>query len=200
MKLTDFDTIADAKAWEQTRGQQISRNEMNLLLAGAGIYVAFKKIAENDAHPFQNMIAAFLDATQYNFTQSDPIGLQNTAVLDAMIAAELPESPALTALRPRVLGMANVVHKPFSGVTQHEWQLAHETMTRKVVTPVNGWLQVTYTKAVEQHAPNLWIYHEDINFWERVGGIGTVGEAKTYTVKTPRNTPMLIDNAYDAIA
>ena len=34
MKLTDFDTIADAKAWEQTRGQQISRNEMNALLAG----------------------------------------------------------------------------------------------------------------------------------------------------------------------
>ena len=106
MKLTDFDTIADAKAWEQTRGQQISRNEMNALLAGAGIYVAFKHIAENDAHPFQNMIAAFLDATQYNFTQSDPIGAQNTAVLDAMIAAELPESPALTGAVSRSQAIA----------------------------------------------------------------------------------------------
>lgn len=200
MNLKDFDTLADAKAWTQTRGEFISRNEMNALLAGAGLYVAFKKIAENDAHPFQNMIAAFLDATQYNFIQSETIGQQNTAVLDAMIAADLPESPALTALKPTILAMSNIVHNPYSGTTEHEWALAKEAMTRKTVTPVNGWLQVTYTTAVEQHAPNLWIYHSDVDFWERVGGIGVVGEAKTYTVKAPRNTPMLIDNAYDAIA
>lgn len=200
MKLTDFATLDDAKQYTQTRGALISRNEMNAILAGAGIYVAFKKIAENDAHPFQNMIAAFLDATQYNFIQGDTIGDQNIAVLDAMIGAGLPESPALSALKPMILAMSNAVIYPYSGITQHEWALAHGTMKRKEVTPANGWLQVTYTKEVEQHAPNLWIYHADIDFWERVGGIGVVGAAKTYTVKAPRNTKMLIDNAYDAIA
>lgn len=199
MKLQDFSTLAEAREAEQVRGAPIARNSMNAVLAQAGLYVALKTIAEMEGHPFRDAMAAFFDATEYTFIEGHPVGDQNIAMLDAMIAANLPESPALAATKPIVMALANPVIKPFSGITEHEWALANETMTRKTVTPVNGWLQVTYTKDVEQHAPNLWIYHEDIDHLERVGGIGVVGAAKTYIVRAPVNVPMLIDDAYDAV-
>jgi hypothetical protein len=201
MKLQDFDTLAEAQAWETTQGRMISRNEMNGVLAQAGLYVPLKRMADEDANPFQNAMAAFFDATNYNFITGDPTGDAHTAVLDQMIGADIGGLGAtLSAVKAQLLAMANVTEKPYLKISKHDFDLAKGAINRTTVTPSGGWLQVTYTKDVERHAPNLWIYYPDIDYLERVGGLGVVDKAGTYTIRAPKNASMLLDDAYSAVA
>lgn len=202
MKLQDFDTLAEAQAWETTQGRMISREMIIATLVNAGILVTLQRMRDDDANPFQDAMTGFFDEgiRYYNFQTGHPVGQSNLALLDAMISANIGGlSSELTAVRGQFLSLANVTEKPYLKISKHDFDLVKGTINRTTVTPVNGWLQVTYTQGVERHAPNLWIQHTEPNFLERVGGIGVVDKAGTYTVRAPRNAPMLLDDAYSAV-
>jgi len=200
VKLTDFATLAEARAYEHVQEQMINRNQMNGILAQAVLYVSLKAIAASDGHPFQDAMAAFFDATEYNFTAGTPVGDQNIAMLDAMIAAGLPESPALAATRPTVVALANPMVKPYEYTTLHQFLTANGTCPRKPVAPSNGWLQITLAAAVETHSPSVWNYVSEFDHWERIGGFAQVGGAGAYTLKVSKAWSQLwIDDAYGVL-
>lgn len=202
MRLQDFNTLAEAKAYETTQGKMISREMIIATLVNAGILVTLQRMRDDDANPFQDAMTGFFDdgIRDYNFQTGHPVGQSNLGLLDAMIEADIGGLGAeLTAVRAQFVALANITVRPYSGTTEHEWALAKGNINRTTVTPTNGWLQVTYTQDVERHAPSLWIQHTDVDYLELVGGLGVVDKAGAYTIRAPRNAPMLLDDAYSAV-
>lgn len=202
MRLQDFSTLADAKAYEQTRRKMISRHVMNAVLAQAGLFVPLRRMQDDDTNPFQNAMAAFFDAgiSEYNFDDSHPIGQSNLATLDAMIAADIGGlGAALTAVRAQLLSISTETYFPFAGATLHVFLTARGECPRKEVVPTGGWLTVTLTHDVEPHVPNVW--HQPISgHFVRLIGVGTVNTAGNYYVKVPAGHNVLwVDDAYGAI-
>ena len=126
MNLSDFLLTADADnavalaAWQAlpvTTGKLIHRDSMNSMLAMASVYVRFKAIALDDAHPFQNLIAAFLDSVEYNFIVGKTTGDLQIAALDQIIAADIDVSVPLASIKPAIMDRANSVNLPNANAT-----------------------------------------------------------------------------------
>ena len=195
MNLSNFTTLAEAKAHTVTSGKLIHRDTMNSLLAREGIYVAFKAITLNDTHPFQNLIAAFMDSQEFNFMQGNPTGDAQTLLLDTMIAANIPESSALANLKPILLSLSNPVNYPFANATQHDFDKAKGAMVYAQVTPQGGWLKVTTIADCEAHRPQ--IYAEIQGIKRRVAGFDLVETAGDYLAQVPAQySTLFVDNAY----
>jgi hypothetical protein len=124
MKLSDFNTLAEAQAYTETVGKIINRDTMNNILALSGVYIRFKEIATDNTHPHQNILAAFLDSQNYNFIIGNDTGDAQISVLDGMIAADTDISTALSQLKPILLSKANTTTFPFSDATQEQFDSA----------------------------------------------------------------------------
>jgi hypothetical protein len=197
--LAEFDTLAEAKAYTQTRGKMIHRNSMNAWLSGAGKYRRLKAIAADEAHPLGDGAAAFLDSTEYNLIQSSETGQGVIALMQALIAAEGNDS-GLQAVLDKAIASANETILPYANVSEYEWRKARgEGISKKQVTPVNGWLKITLTQDVEAHRPQ--VHAEVQGTMQRVTGFGVVEKAGDYLAQVPRGYSVLyVDDAYEAIA
>lgn len=149
MNLKEFLLTADAdnqialdaaKLHPLTTGVLIHRDSMNSILAIAGIYVRFKEIAIEANHPFQNLIAAFLDSTEYNFKQSEKpssTGMRQIAALDAIINANIDVSVPLASIKPAIMAKANQITYPFANTTLQD--IIDERDSGEVVSlPINN--------------------------------------------------------------
>jgi hypothetical protein len=129
MTLTDFLLTADAdnqialdaaKLHPLTTGALIHRDSMNSFLAMVNIYVRFKEIALDSTNPFQNLISAFLDSTEYSFKVGTTTGDTQIAALDKIIAAGIDISAPLATIRPVILARANQVTYPLADKTLND--------------------------------------------------------------------------------
>lgn len=201
MKLADFETLAEAKAYETTQGRMVSRHIMNGILAQASLYVPLKRMADDDTNPFQNAMAAFFDSgiSDYNFQTAHPIGQQNLGMLDDMIAADVGGlGSALAAVKTQLLALANVTVTPFADTTEHAWQLAKGTVQRVEKTPTNGYLQITTTADCERHNPQISI--QVGSEFVRVASFNGIESAGTYTAQVPKGYSTLwVDDTYGVI-
>lgn len=200
MKLTDFATLDDARAWETSEGRMLSRDRVNALLVSAGLYVKLKTIGQTADHPFQDAMAAFFDTREYSFIEGDPVGDGNILLLDSMIAAELPEiSPALAQLKPVVQALSNRTVRPYENTTLHQFLVAKGTCPRKLVLLAqNGWLKITLNEAVERHAPVVW--QQVGTHFVRVTSFPVVESAGEYITKVSKGfSALYVDDAYGAV-
>ena len=198
MNLTDFNTLAEAKAHPTTAGKLIHRDTMNSLLASAGLYVAFKNMALDSNNPFQDLIAAFLDSEEYNFMLDSATGVRQIAALDTMIAAGGDLGAALAALKPVILGIANPVSYPFATATAHDFAKAKGSMVYVQVTPSGGWVKITTTADCEAHRPQ--IYAEIQGVKQRIAGFDLVSKAGDYLAQVPRGYTLFVDNHYGVVS
>ena len=210
MKLSDFATLALAQAHTVTQPKLIHRDTMNSLLANAGIYAAFKVMALDDANPFQDNIAAFLDSTDYNFMVGDgtTTGDRQIAALDTMIASGGAMGAALSAIRPIILAIANPVVYPCANVTLHAFELAKDTVTRiPLVANEQGYARITTTSDCPLHNPQitrLTTLLDGTLIYTRVASFMNVSQAKPnmtspYLAICPAGD-YFVDNTYGVIS
>jgi hypothetical protein len=202
MILSDFNTLAEARAYITTQPKLIHRDSMNSLLASAGIYIALKDIALDTTNPFQNLISAFLDSVEYNFMVGNITGDRQIAALDSIVSAGGAMGSAIVSIRPLILAMANPEIQPFEFSTTHDFLKAKGSMTYAPVTVEQGFCTITTTDDTEAHSPQI---YKRISFsngdaeYIRVAGFGAVATAGQYRVECPRFPAMYVDDAYSVV-
>ncbi|MFC4699400.1 hypothetical protein ACFO4O_04405 [Glaciecola siphonariae] len=203
---THAQLLALAKAETVTNGKLIHRDTMNSLLASAGLYVAFKAMAEDSTNPFQNLIAAFLDSQDFNFIQSSATGQRQIAALDQMISTGGDLGTALGALKPVIIKLANPTVPAFPSVTLHDIRIALGDETRlKQIGVFDGIANITVdtTKnaGFEEHRPQ--VYFKINGIYERRAGFALVEESGVYNAQCP--TPsrsvdgVFVDDSYGVV-
>lgn len=203
MKLSEFNTLAEAKLYHKTQPRLIHRDSMNSLLASAGLYVGFQAMAVDNTNPFQNLIAAFLDSTEYNFMRGEPTstGERQIAALDSMIAAGGALGGALAQLKPIILAMANPVINPYENATEHDFAVAKDIQTRFKQMPntaiVKDRLIITTNADCEKHNPSIYI--KVGSKYERISGFVGVETAGEYNAFVNKNRDLYVDNVYGVV-
>lgn len=194
-QLAEFNTLAEAKAYTYTQGKLIPRTTMNSLLGDAGLMIALEVEAKTD-----DRFAAFMHptSTEYNFMIGNPTGDKQIAMLDDIIAEG--KFPALAALKPVVLHIANPVTYPHANASEYDFNRAKGLpIAQKQVTPVNGYIKITLTQNVEAHRPQVYADVQGVK--QRVTGFGLVDKAGDYLAQVPRgHVSFYVDDAYGAIA
>jgi hypothetical protein len=202
MQLKDFDTLAAARLYETTQPRLIHRDTMNSLLASAGLYVSFQALAKDTNNPFQNLIAAFLDSTEYNFMIGNPTGDRQIAALDSIIAAGGDLGAALAQLRPVILSIANPVIKPFENATAHDFAVAKNDINRFKSVPntaiEQNYLKITTTADCEPHRPS--VYTQVHGEYIRVTSFPMVSVAGDYIALVTNHRDLHVDDVYGVVA
>jgi hypothetical protein len=202
MILSDFNTLAEARAYVTTQPKLIHRDSMNSLLASAGIYIALKDIALDTTNPFQNLISAFLDSVEYNFMVGNITGDRQIAALDSIVSAGGAMGSAIASIRPLILAMANPPVQPYLNATAHDFLKAKRVMPYAPVTTEQGFCTITTTADTEAHSPQIYkrisFSNGDVEYI-RVAGFGVVATAGQYRVECPRFPAMYIDDAYSVV-
>lgn len=165
MQLSDFNTVEDARAYEETKGFLINRDTVNSQLAQKGIYNKIKAIAADDASPFQDIISAFLDSKNYNFIQGNVTGDAQLALLDALIAANLDISQELIEIKQIFIDKANRKTKPFESATQAQFNIAKGFFVSKIINYTAGQELILTLNAnlPEQATATTWLIENGFN-------------------------------------
>lgn len=196
--LAEFDTLAEAKAYTQTRGKMIHRNSMNAWLSQAGKYRRLKAIAADENHPLGDGAAAFLDSTEYNLIQTSETGQGVIALMQALIAAE-GDDAGLQAVLDKAIASANEITRPYKNVSEYEWRKARgETINKKQVTPVNGYIKITLTQDVEAHRPQVCVDIQGVK--KQAGTAPELSKSGDYLVRASSNQVHYIDDYYGVIS
>jgi hypothetical protein len=211
-QLKDFNTLAEAKAYQTTQDGYISANLMNSLLAQNGLTRAMQIISETDGHPAQNAMISFFDprSTEYNFIQGNSTGDAQIALLDTLIDAgsaldtvvagqTIAVATKFSELKPTLIALCNKTYFPYENTTQHAFELAKGTINRSPISHVDGIVQITTTFDVENHNPQVYYKSPNVNYFKRVGGFTGVSTAGTYYAEVPRMSNLWVDNEYGAI-
>jgi len=193
--LAEFETLKAAKEYTQTQGRLIPRTTMNSLLGDAGLMLAFEAEAQTD-----DRFAAFMHptSTEYNFMIGNATGDKQIAMLDDIIAEG--KFPALAALKPIVLHIANPVTYPHTNATEYDFKREKGLpIPKKEVEPVKGHIKITFTQDVEPHRPQVYVMVQGVK--QRITGFGLVDKAGDYLAQVPRGyAQFYVDDAYGVIA
>lgn len=202
MRLEDFETLEAARAYEATQPRMISRHIMNAMLAQAGLFIPLKRMQDDDNNPFQNAMGAFFDSgiSEYNFQPEHPVGSQNLATLDAMIAADIGgHGAALSAVKAQLLAFSSETVRPFENVTQYAYLVARGDCPKHQVTPENGWIRLTVEEDTEPHSPTVWQEPFPGQF-VRVGAMPVIEKAGEYLMKVSlSHSTLFVDDGYGVI-
>ena len=196
--LAEFDTLEAAKEYTQTQGKMIHRNTMNLLLAQNERYITLKDIADNPLHPMRELVAAFMDSTEYNLIQTSTAGQAVINLMKTLIAAEDGDAN-LQAVLDTAMALANETYYPHANATEYDWKREKGLpIKQKEVTPINGYIKITLTKGVEAHRPQVYADIQGVK--QRVTGFGLVSKAGDYLAEVPRGYAIFyVDDAYGAM-
>lgn len=195
--LAEFNTLKDAREYPFTQGRLIPRTTMNSLLGSAGLMLAFKQEAKVD-----DRFAAFMDptSTEYNFMRGDgtTTGDKQIEMLENIISEG--KFPALAAIKPLVLSIANPVTYPHANATEYDFKRAKGLpIAQKEVAPVNGYIKITLTLDVGPHRPQVYVDIQGVK--QRITGFGLVDKSGDYLAQVPRGyAKFYVDDAYGVIA
>lgn len=195
--LSEFEALQSARDYSFTQGKMIHRNSMNAWLSTANKYRRLKAIAADENHPLGDGAAAFLDSTEYNLIQSSETGQGVIALMQALIVAE-GDDAGLQVVLDKAIANANEITRPYKSVSEYEWRKARgETINKKQVTPVNGWLKITLTQDVEPHRPQVYVDIQGV--MQRVTGFDVVEKTGDYLAQVPRSHSVFyVDDCYGA--
>lgn len=141
MKLADFATLDEAKAYCENVGRMVSADQMRIFFLTYGLYLYFKNHSEPlEQATYDNM----LSAGQYNFIDghaSNVSGLVDMLIANAsnVDTVRLPNGSnltvkaAITALKQACVDFANVKTYPFENTTQAEFDAAKFIPVRKAI-------------------------------------------------------------------
>lgn len=141
MNLQDFADLASAQAYSQPKTKLISGSQMKIFVVANGLYSYFK----NHTGDLQAATYDELLGGEFNFIEGHPsnVGL----MVDAMIAyadqegrrvnildgSNITVKQAMINLKTQATAYANGTYKPFSEVTQEQFDQAKASMTPKTI-------------------------------------------------------------------
>lgn len=210
MKLSDFETLQDAKDHVEITHELITANEMNALLAELKLYIPLKKIAETDGHIAQNEVAVFLDSksTTYNFIQGTRVGDKLIMLFDYLIslADELNTivgsetvdvASKLVELKSMALSITNQPHNPFKNVSAYDFGVTKDSLPKLKVTNVRGFIVIRYNRNNEIHNPVVFAQNDRTGKLDMIGRFARVSTSGAYEFAVPsknRNDDLFIYN------
>ncbi len=208
MQLKDFNTIQEAREYS---------------------YKVYRKIGGNEARQFFGIMGVLdgLEANKDSTTVVEvipniptTIGAICRTVLQTMLNGKFATDPAtqdgsLNRAAANILVQNNIfsdelnteffsraVSTIFPFENQSEYDFKHAKglpISKKGVTPNNGWIKITLTRDVEAHRPQVYADIQGVN--RRVTGFGLVDKAGDYIAEVPRGYAVFyVDDAYEAIA
>jgi len=195
MQLKDFNTLADAKAYELVTLGHIDDRMVNergifALIGMADGEALMSAIEANQTIP--NRVKAWFKPSEQGIDISDTNAI---AILTGMVA-----SGDLSAInKDTLINSAYTVTAPFINSTAHDFAVAKNTITRIEKQAVDGWLKITTNADCEAHRPQVYVDIQGL--MRRVAGFDVVSVAGGYITQVPRGyASYFVDNAYSVVS
>lgn len=215
MQLKDFLLTADAdhavalqqaKDYEVIEPVFITSNTLTVYVVGAGLYDVFTDVANDTTSPVRGICMALMDrlrgASEFNLSETLPLGQANIGMLNALIAALPQYEPAISNLKATLIAVSNKTVKPFANVTLHDVLLTRNAVPFADVTINGGYAVLTTTADCPVHNPRLMAQSANTGLWRRVNNFTAISAAGVYECMIPaeaRGLPLKVDNAYGVI-
>lgn len=147
MKLSDFNTLAEAKAHTETKGRMISPDMMVAFLATFQIGRAVEVEDSEAAFAFRK---ALQFGSEFNLINGHPASV--LPLLNQIVAAS-------QAFKNYVIAYANPSHQPFLGATQSQFNSARNLFSAQIITHTTGKnIAITLSAdLVEKVAATVWL-------------------------------------------
>lgn len=195
--------LAEAQAYEIIEPAFITSNTLTVYVVQAGLYDVFSDVANNPESPVRGICMALMDRlrgqSEFNLSQSLPLGQANLAMLNTLIQALPQHSVAISNLRDVLLSVSNRVVRPFANTTLHDVLVARGECLVKPVTVIDGWVVITTTADCPKHNPRLLAVNSRTGKWQRINNFYGVAEAGSYEAQVPREwfgAELAVDDAY----
>lgn len=194
MTLSDFETLASAKVYQQAQGRMVSPDMVISLLTQHDSVISLKLKAETDDKAAGFLLALSGSVTDFNVMTGHPVGDAQQLLLTYLVAI----GAVTQSFKDTIIAYASPIIYPFINATEQDFKKAKGTITYKQVTPINGWLKITTNADCEAHNPQ--IYAEIQGIKRRVAGFSNVSLAGDYLAEVPKQYGTLfVDDAYQVI-
>jgi len=198
--------LAEAKAYEVIEPVFITSNTLTVYVVQAGLYDVFSDVANNPESPVRGICMALMDRlrgqSEFNLSQSLPLGQANLTMLNTLIQALPQHSAAISNLRDTLLSVSNRTVRPFANTTLHDVLVIRNTCPTKPVTHSGGWVTITTTADCEAYRPQLHALNSRTGQWQRVNNFGLVSAAGVYDCRVPPEwvgAELAVDDPYGVI-
>ena len=207
MKLSDFTTLTDAKAYFEDSYITISAAMSTQFFGVTGMLDALESNTTNptlvqlDINLPQTSVGALcrtvLASAKTTGFSCDPLtegGLLNRAGAAVLVA----QGVFLQNLVDAFFDKGFIRSYPFINATKHDFQAAKGTITRVTKQAVKGWLKITTTVDCEKHKPQIYVNIQGVI--RRVAGFDPVELAGDYLTQVPSGySDYFVDNAYGVV-
>lgn len=192
MQLSDFQRLADAKAYSETKERMLTQDMIVALLTEHNCVTTLEQSSDEKAKGFYLAIQS--GVKEFNIMNSHPVGQRQQQLLSYIANTGAVNQ----AFADACVSEANFTHLPFAKSTEYDFMKAKGTCPVKQVTPQSGWLKITTTGDCEKHNPQ--IYAEVQGVRRRVAGFQSVEKAGDHLAKVPReHSTLYVDDAYGVI-
>jgi len=208
MKLQDFNTLAEAQAYELiTDKKQIGSGQARGFFVNNGIWTALRQIQSDMTNPLFALADAVIvtasDASSY-------FGLDTTTAegLGNLIAAQtMVDAGIMTATqKDELLALALKTTYPYENRTEHEFQIAKGSVTLKPIAQTGGYAVIHTNIACENHNPRLIakVINPRTNktTYHRINNFYNVSEVSSYDCKVSSEylgNELFVDDVYSVI-
>ena len=194
MLLSQFDTLQEAKEYQEQKGRMISHDMIVVFLTKNQCITSLQNSTDESAKGF--WLAVSSGVQEFNVMSSHPVGQDNQLLLTHMVNI----GAVTQSFAGDCLSYANFTTHPYANATEYDWKKAKGLpIAQKEVTPFNGYIKITLTQDVEAHRPQ--VYADIQGAKQRVTGFGLVDKAGDYVAQVPRGYSVFyVDDCYGAIA
>ena len=157
MNLQDFNTLAEAQLWPQVNNKkQVGSGQARGYLVGIGVWKTLRIIRADLEHPLSDLADAVIitAADASSFFGLDPEtaeGQGNIASIGMFVDAGILTQPQADTF----LGLALSNTHPHANATEHDFQLAKNTVALKPVKVKGRYVVINVLSDCEKHNPRL---------------------------------------------
>lgn len=190
MLLSQFDTLNEAKDYQEQKGRMISHDMIVVFLTKNQCITSLQNSTDESAKGF--WLAVSSGVQEFNIMSSHPVGQGNQLLLAHMVNV----GAVTQSFADDCLSYANFTTYPHASATEYDFKRAKGLpIPQKEVVPVNGYIKITLTQDVEPHRPQVFADIQGVK--QRVTGFGLVDKAGDYLAQVPRGyASFYVDNAY----
>lgn len=204
MNLSDFDTLAEATAYQSVSYKKITSGQASQFFGITGVLRALNagtsntdlvqvlpSLPQTTVGELCDTVVQSSKSTGFTIDPATDEGVINRAGSQILVSAGVLTQPVVDSF----FALGEVVTQPFLNATKHDYDKAKGAMVYAQVTPFNGWLKITTTADCEPHRPQ--IYAEIQGVRRRIAGFDVVEKAGDYLAQVPAQyNTLFVDNAY----
>jgi len=204
MNLQDFNTLAEAQAYEEVTYKVVSPSTATSFFLTRGVedvlHANQNNATEIDANGVTLTVGsicrgALNNATGFNFDPSNELGQSNIALLNILVGLSL----ITQEIADQFTSLAETVRTPFANKTQYDFDLAKDTvLTKPVSISANGDYAIMSTSETSvAHSPRITTADGTVaSYFRNVSNMGTYVSQIQVQYK---NQELFVDDVYGVI-